>query len=73
MIFKSPGRGHSATVVTQKSLNFWQENSQMNAILPFPYNFHHNSPGAKYFFEDLLHPFMRKLVLYLTEATLHFQ
>ena len=44
-----------------------------NAILPFPCNFDHNSPGAENFFKDLLHPFVRKLFLHLTEATLHFQ
>ena len=49
MIFKSPGGTLRATVVTQKSQHFWQENFQMNAILPFPCNFHHNSLGAKYF------------------------
>ena len=32
-----------------------------------------NSPGAKCFFEDLLHPLVRKLLLYLKEATLHLQ
>ena len=42
-----------------------------NAILPFPCSFHHNSPGADYFFEDLdlLQPLVRKLFLHLKEAT----
>ena len=47
MIFKSPGGTLRAMVVTQKTRNFWQEIS--NAILPFPWNFHHNVLGAKYF------------------------
>ena len=34
---------------------------------------HMNSPGAKFFFEDLLHPLVRKLFLHLKEATLHLQ
>ena len=44
-----------------------------NAILPFPCSFDHNRLGALYFFEDLLHPFVRKLFLHLKEATLHLQ
>ena len=32
-----------------------------------------DSPGAKYFFEDLLHPLVRKIFLHLKEATLHLQ
>ena len=31
------------------------------------------SLGVKYFFEDLLHPLVRKLFLHLKEAALHLQ
>ena len=31
------------------------------------------SRGAKYFFEDLLHPLVRRLFLHLKEATSHLQ
>ena len=34
---------------------------------------HDFSLGAKYFFEYLLHPLVRKLFLHLKEATLHLQ
>ena len=70
MIFKSPGdtQGHGDN---SKISEFFGRKIP-NSILPFPCNFHH-SPGVKYFFEDLLHPFVRKLVLHLTEATSHLQ
>ena len=31
------------------------------------------SPGAKYCFEDMLHPFVRKLFLHLKEAILYLR
>ena len=33
-------------------------------------SFNSNSPGAKYFFDDLLHPLVKKLFLYLEK--LHY-
>ena len=71
MIFKSTG-GHSGHGGNSEISKFFGRKIP-NAILPFPCNFHHNSPVAKYFFEDLLHSFVRKLFLHLTEATLYFQ
>ena len=59
-------------VVTQKSQNF------LAGKLPMLFCLFHaifviivREPNT--FFKDLLHPFVRKLFLHLTEATLHFQ
>ena len=37
------------------------------------FQFGESSSGAKYFFEALLHPLVRKLFLHLKEATLNLQ
>ena len=71
MIFKSPGdtQGHSDS--SEISAFFGRKIS--SAILPFLCSFCHSSAEAKYFFEDVLHPFVRKLFLHLEEVTLHLQ
>ena len=57
MIFISQGKNR-AKVIAQRSRKFWQENP--HCYFAFPCNFHHDSAEAKYFFfEDLLHPFVR--------------
>ena len=47
MTFESPGdtQGHGDN---SKISEFFGRKIP-NPILPFPWNFHHNSPGAKYF------------------------
>ena len=71
MIFNSPG-GHSGH----------SDNSEVSEFLAgkFPMLFYFFHPvfiiivrDSNTFFENLLHPFVRKLFLHLKEATLHLQ
>ena len=50
MIFKSPGdtQGQGGNSENSENSDFFGRKIP-NAILPFPWNFRHNSPGAKYF------------------------
>ena len=60
MIFKSPGdtQGHG----DNSEISEFFGRKIPNAILPFPCSFHHNSPGAKYFFKRSVAPLCEKII-----------
>ena len=43
-----------------------------NAILAFPFNFHHNSLGAKYFFGKSVAPLCEKIIFALDRSYITF-